>query len=89
MSMLQITSASQSRILHRFIHVVDKFNVKNNLMCNESLFQQTNMVKIQMHFLYVRTGEFHTIGIFSTSRKSDIKPNDYVRNFVLDKHLVM
>ena len=62
--MLQITSTSSSRILHWFIHVVDKFNVKTNLICNESLFQQTNMVKTQMHFLYERTGEFPTIGIF-------------------------
>ena len=89
MSMLQITSASLSRILHRFIHVVDKFNVKTNLICNESLFQQTNMVKTRMHFLHVRTGKFHTIGIFSTSSKSDIKTNDYGHNFVLDKHFVM
>ena len=50
MSTLQITSASKSRILHWFIHVVGNFNVKTNLECNESLFQQTNMVKIQMHF---------------------------------------
>ena len=50
MSMLQITSASSSRILHWFIHVVDNFNVKTNIICNESLFQQTNMVKTQMHF---------------------------------------
>ena len=50
MSMLQITSASLFRILHWFIHVVDNFNVKTNLICNESLFQQTNMVKTQMHF---------------------------------------
>ena len=89
MSMLQITSTSSSRILHWFIHVVDKFNVKTNLICNESLSQQTNMVKTQMHFLYDRTGKFPTIGIFSTSSKSDIKPIDYVRNFVLDKHFVM
>ena len=42
-----------------------------------------------MHILYVRTDEFLTLGIFSTSTKSDIKPIDYVRNFVLDKHFVM
>ena len=47
------------------------------------------MVKTQMHFLYVRTGQFPTLGIFSTSSKSDIKQIDYVRNFVLDKHFVM
>ena len=74
MSMLQIASASLSRILHWCVNVVDNFNVKTNLICNESLFQQTNMVKTQMHFLYVRTGEFPTLGIFSTSSKSDIKP---------------
>ena len=49
MSMLQIASTSLSRILHWFIHVVDNFNVKTNLICNESLFQQTNMVKTRMH----------------------------------------
>ena len=49
MSMLPITSASLSRILHWFIHVVDNFNVNTNLICNESLFQQTNRVKTQMH----------------------------------------
>ena len=64
MSMLQIRGASLSRILDWFIHVVDSFNVKTNLICNQSLFQQTNMVKTQMHFLYVRTGEFPTLGIF-------------------------
>ena len=47
------------------------------------------MVTTQIHFLYVRTGEFPTLGIFSTSSKSDIKPIDYVSNFVLDKHFVM
>ena len=47
------------------------------------------MVKTQMHVLYVRTGEFPTLGIFSTSSKSDIKPIDYVHNFILDKHFVM
>ena len=47
------------------------------------------MVKTQLHFLYVRTGEFPTLWIFSTSSKSDIKQIDYVRNFVLDKHFVM
>ena len=52
MSMLQIVSESLSRILHWFIHVVDNFNLKSN----KSLFQQTNMVKTQMHFSYVRTG---------------------------------
>ena len=51
--------------------------------------QQTNMVKTPMHFLYVRTGQFPTLGIFSTSSKSDIKQIDYVRNFILDKHFVM
>ena len=53
------------------------------------IIQQTNMVKTQMHFLYVRTGVFPTIGISYTSSKSDIKPIDYVRNFVLDKHFLM
>ena len=89
MSMLQITSASLSCIYHWFIHVVDNFNVKTNLLCNVSLFQQTNMVKTQMHFLYVSTSEFSTLRTFSTSSKSDIKPIDYVRNFVLDKHFVV
>ena len=88
MSMLQITSASKFGILHWFRHVVDNFNVKTNLICNQSLFQQTNIVKTQMHFLYVRTGEFPTLGIFSTSTKSDIKPIDYVRNFELRVRLV-
>ena len=50
MSTLQITSARLSRILHWFIHVVDNFNVKTNFICNESLFQQNNMVKTKMHF---------------------------------------
>ena len=50
MSMLQITSASKSRILHWFIHVLGNFNVKTNHICNESLFQQTNMVKTLMYF---------------------------------------
>ena len=50
MSILQITSASLSSILHWFMHVVDNFNVKTNLICNESLLQQTKMVKTQMHF---------------------------------------
>ena len=89
MSMLQITSASLSRILHWFIHVVDSLNKKTNLLCNESLFQQTNVVKKQMHFQYVRTGEFPTLEIFSSSSKSDIKPVDYVCKFVLDKYFVM
>ena len=69
--------------------VVDNFNVKTNLLCNVSLFQQTNMVKTQMHFLYVSTSEFSTLGTFSTSSKSDIKPIDYVRNFVLDENFVV
>ena len=76
--------ASLSRILHWLIHVVDNFNVKTNLLCNESMFQQTYMVKTQMHFLYVRTGEFPTLGIISSSSKSDIKPIDYACKFVLD-----
>ena len=46
MSMLQIASASLSHILHWFIHVVDNFNVKTNIICNESLFEQTNIVNI-------------------------------------------
>ena len=37
-------------VLLWFIHVVDNFNVKTNLICNVSLFQQTNMVRTQMHF---------------------------------------
>ena len=45
MSMLQIASTSVSRILHWSMHVADNFNVKTNIICNESLFQQTNMVK--------------------------------------------
>ena len=49
MSILHITHESLSRILHWFIHVVDNFNVKTNLICNESLLQQANMVKTQMH----------------------------------------
>ena len=68
---------------------MDNFNVKTDLLCNVSLFQQTNMVKTQMHFLDVSTREFSTLGTFSTSSKSDIKPIDYVRNFVLDKHFVV
>ena len=68
---------------------MDNFNVKTNLLCNVSLFQQTNMVKTQMHFLYVSTSEFSTLGTFSTSSKSDIKPIDYVRNCVLDKHFMV
>ena len=40
-------------------------------------------------FLYVSTSEFSTLGTFSTSSKSDIKPIDYVRNCVLDKHFVV
>ena len=47
------------------------------------------MVKTQMHLLYVSTSEFSTLGTFSTSSKSDVKPIDYVRNFVLDKHFVV
>ena len=89
MSMLQITSASLSRILHWFIHVVGNINVKTNLICNESLFQQSNMVKTQMYFLYVRTGECPALGIFSMLNKSDIKPINYVCNFALDKHFVL
>ena len=87
MSILQITSASLSRILHWFIHVVDNFNVKTNLICNESLFQQTNMVKHRCIFIckYKRVSHLRD---FSTSSKSDIKPID-VHNFVLDKHFVM
>ena len=50
MSMLQITSASLPRILHWFIHEVENFNDKTNLTCNESLLQQTYMVKTQTHF---------------------------------------
>ena len=72
-----------------FIHVVDNFNLKTKLLCNVSLSQQTNMVKTQMLFLYASTSEFFTIGTFSTSSKSDIKPIDYVGNFVLDKHFVV
>ena len=49
LSVLQITNASYSRILHWFIHVEDNLNVKTNLICNESQFQQTNRVKTQMH----------------------------------------
>ena len=45
-------------------------NVKTNLICNESLFQQTDMVKYR--FVIFRTGEFPIFGIFSTSSKSDI-----------------
>ena len=46
MSMLKIASTSLSRILHWPIHVVDNFNVKTSIICNESLFlQQTSIVK--------------------------------------------
>ena len=36
---------------------------------------------VHTHFIF--------LGIYSTSSKSGIKPIDYVRNFVLDKHFVM
>ena len=48
----------------RVFFLVDNYNVKTNLICNESLFHQTNIVKTQMHCLYVRTGEFQTLWIF-------------------------
>ena len=64
MSMLNYKCVITSRILHWLIHVVDNFNVKTNLICKESPFQQTNMAKTQMHFLYVRTGEFRPKGFF-------------------------
>ena len=88
MSMLQITSTSLSHILHWFIHVVDNFNAKTSLICNESLFLQTYMIKTLMHFICNKIRVSH-LRDFSTSSKSDIKPIDYVRNFVLDKHFVM
>ena len=40
-------------------------------------------------FLYVSTSKFSTLGTFSTSSKSDIKPIDYVCNFLLDKYFVV
>ena len=75
-------------MLHWFIHVVDNFKVETNLICNKSLSHQTNMVKIQMHFICKDRRVTH-LRDFSTSSKSDIKLIDYVRNFVLDKHFVM
>ena len=49
MSMLQIASTSLSRIWHWSIQytvdIVDNFNVKTYIVCNELLFKQTNMVK--------------------------------------------
>ena len=60
--MLPVTSASYYRLLHWFIQVVDNCNVKTKLICNETLFQQTNMVKTDS--VYVRTGELTTLGIF-------------------------
>ena len=53
MSMLQITSASYSRKLHWFIHVVDNLHV-NLYATNESLFQQT-----KMHFIFNDRRVFH------------------------------
>ena len=50
--------------LYVYFFLVDNYNVKTNLICNESLFHQTNIVKTQMHCLYVRTGEFQTLCIF-------------------------
>ena len=45
------------------MHVVDNYKVKTNLICNESLFQQTDMDKKKDSF-NVKTGEFPTSGIF-------------------------
>ena len=47
------------------------------------------MFKTQMRFYMYVQASFYTLGTFSTSSKSEIKPIDYVRNFVLDKHFVV
>ena len=85
MSMLPVTSASYSRILNWFIHVVDNCSEKINLICNESLFQffqQIDMVKV-----YGKTDKILILGIFSTSSKSDILLNQLAM-LSLDKHFV-
>ena len=84
MSILQITNASYSRILHWFIHVVDNINVKTNLICNESQFQQTNRVKTQMHCFICKDRQVsHLMNFFLHQANQTLLNQLIILNFVI------
>ena len=72
------------------IHVVDNFNVKASLICNESLFQRTDKVKNQIHYdIVLRQGSFPPRELFYIKQIRHIKRISYACKFVLDKYFVM
>ena len=80
--MLPVTRDSLSHILHWFKHVIDNCNLKTNLRCNESLFQQTKYGKKQIH--YVRMSRFPPMGFFRHQANMKYYTINYSYTFAFD-----